>query len=323
MTAGGRHRLRSLLLVACLLLVTAASAGLGVIWNLDRTINDNVRRLDGLFPAESTRPPAAELAPGTGATPVTVLFIGATTLPRASAASRFPADTVMVARISADRDRVDVVSLPADSMVPIPGFGVDRISAATTRGGVPLAVQTVEDLLETRIDHVVLADLDGVAEITDAVGGVEVTVTDPFSAGGRTYAAGTHTLDGAAALAFVREQASLPGRDLDRATHQQEYLSGLAARLTGSQLLAEPNRLIALLAVAADNVVVDADLSPRMLRSLAFSMRGLRADDVHLSTAAVAEVRVQGAGPLAVDLSEPGLEQLRTALAEDDFAAAY
>lgn len=227
----------------------------------------------------------------------------------------------MVVRLAADRERVDVISFPSDAMVRIPGFGIDRISAATTRGGLPLAIQTVETLLDSRIDHVVVIDVHGVVDVTDAIGGVDVRVRQPFRAGTHSYTPGDHRLDGRQALAFVREQASLPGRDLDRNAHQREYLRGLTAELTGAGLIAEPTRLLGTLGAAADNVAIDAELTPATLRTLAFSLRSLPPTQVHTWSAPVESVRVHVTGPLTVHLSETGLERLRTALAADDFTA--
>lgn len=313
-----RRSLQGVLMVVALLVISAGSAVVGFVWNADYTVNDRLTRVDAVFPAEAVRPPATE-ANGATERARTILMVGSTTLPRQATTKGFSADSLMVVRLADDRERVDIISFPSDAMVRIPGFGVDRISAATTRGGLPLAVQTVETLLGSRVDHVVAIDLDGVVEVTDAVGGVDVQVRQPFRAGRHSYRPGEHRLDGVQALAFVREQASLPGRDLDRNAHQREYLRGLASEITGADLIAQPARLIDTLAVAADHVAVDSDLTPANLRTLAFSLRSLRPSQVHTWSAPVESVRVRGAGPLTVQLSETGLDRLRTALTEDDF----
>lgn len=318
MSKSGGKRLQGVLLVGTLLLVAVGSAGLGFVWNLDSTVNDNLTRVDGAFPAEAGRP--KPLPAVRGQRPVTLLFLGSNSLPGAARATGISADTIMVVRVSRDRERVDVVSIPADAIVEIPGFGRDRISSATTRGGLALSVETVEKLLQTRIDHVGVLDLNGVVELTDAVGGVDVEITTPFTAGGMTYSAGTHHVDGEDAVKIVREQRSLPGGDLDRTRNQQAFVAALAAKLASTGTIGDPVKLRNVLAVGADSAVVDSELDPATLRSLAISLRQLRAGDVHFWTAPVESVQSQGSGPLTVSLASDGIATLQQTLAEDSFS---
>ncbi|MBF5081539.1 hypothetical protein F1641_07255 [Quadrisphaera sp. INWT6] len=81
-------------------------------------------------------------------------------------------DVLVVAHLSADGRTAQVVSLPRDSWVPVPGYGTTKINAAFSYGGAALAVQTVEQLTGVRIDHVAAIDFDGFARVTDALGGV-------------------------------------------------------------------------------------------------------------------------------------------------------
>jgi polyisoprenyl-teichoic acid--peptidoglycan teichoic acid transferase len=62
-----------------------------------------------------------------------------------------------------------------------PGRSDNKINAALAIGGVPLTVQTVENLLDTRIDHVAVLDFEGFAAITDVLGGVTVNNERAFT----------------------------------------------------------------------------------------------------------------------------------------------
>ena len=53
-------------------------------------------------------------------------------------------DTLMIVHVPAGRRSVQVVSLPRDSWVSIPGHGMNKINAALGIGGPRLMVQTVE-----------------------------------------------------------------------------------------------------------------------------------------------------------------------------------
>lgn len=306
-------------MVATLLLVTFASSGVGYLWNLDRMVNDHLTRVQGAFPPEPGRPPAAR-PDEQGRRPLTLLFLGSQRLPDAADSAGTSADTVMIVRVSASRDRVDVVSVPADAMVAIPGYGTDRISAAMTRGGLPLSVRTVEQLVGVRIDHVAVLDLDGVKDLTDAVGGVDVDVERPFSVGDHEFTAGVNHLDGDAALALVREQATLPGRDLDRARNQHQFMRGLVAKAISGGTMSDPALLQDLLGTAADNLAIDEQLSPSQLRTLALSLRKLDPADVHFATVPVGSATGLTSGPLVVHLDPAGLSRLRHALASGDMS---
>ncbi|WIB36226.1 LCP family protein [Curtobacterium sp. MCJR17_043] len=83
-------------------------------------------------------------------------------------------DTLMLAHVSADRRHVSLMSILRDSWVEVPGHGRAKINAAYSWGGVPLTVQTVEQLLGVRIDHVAEIDFAGFVGMTDALGGVTV-----------------------------------------------------------------------------------------------------------------------------------------------------
>ena len=68
-----------------------------------------------------------------------------------------------------------------DLWVDIPGYGAAKINAGLELGGVPLMTQTVEALLGQHIDHTVMLDFQGFAAMTDALGGVDVDIKQPFT----------------------------------------------------------------------------------------------------------------------------------------------
>lgn len=57
---------------------------------------------------------------------------------------------------------------------------MDKITHANAFGGVDMAVHTVENLLQIPIDHYAIAKFDGLKDIVDALGGIEVDVTFTF-----------------------------------------------------------------------------------------------------------------------------------------------
>ena len=198
----------------------------------------------------------------------------------------FRSDTVMVLHLDADREGAQIVSIPRDSYVPVPGLGRTKINAAFSAGGPSLLAETVEDLTGTFVDHITVVDWDGLVGIVDAIGGVEVqvpaTVTD--SKTGRTWQEGRQELDGEDALAYARQRYGLPGGDFDRVQRQQNLLRAMLAKTASAGVLGNPVRVTDLVGNLGQLLVVDDDLTAGAMRSLALSSRGLRVDDVRFAT---------------------------------------
>lgn len=91
--------------------------------------------------------------------------------------------------------------------------------------------------------------------------------------------AGTSTLDGEQALAFVRTRhGTADGSDLSRITLQQQFLAAAAGKVS-SMGWSEGNRLGALVRVVVDTVTLDSSLAePQQLLALADELRSLTPD---------------------------------------------
>jgi anionic cell wall polymer biosynthesis LytR-Cps2A-Psr (LCP) family protein len=170
------------------------------------------------------------------------------------------ADTIMLMHLPANRDKAYLISIPRDSWVPVPDNGRAKINSAFAYGGPSLLVRTVEGFTDVHIDHYMQVDFAGFQAMTDAVGGVNVP--------------GAGHLDGKEALKYVRERKSLPRGDFDRIKRQQGFLKALMAQSSAS--FDNPIALTRLLDAVSHSVSVDSGLSGGDLRSLVFSMRGLR-----------------------------------------------
>jgi LCP family protein required for cell wall assembly len=202
----------------------------------------------------------------------------------------------MLVHLRADRDRAYLVSFPRDFWVPIQGHGNAKLNAAFSFGGPPLLIATVERLTGVRVDHFAILDLEGFRSMTDALGGVDVQVTRTVWAPAQKvlWPAGTHHLDGAWALDFVRQRHNLPGGDLGRIKRQQAFLKALARQVVDRGTLANPLKLNAFLEAATKAVSADASLTIARLRSLALQFRSVRAGDLVFVTAPVAGMGTEG-----------------------------
>ena len=172
------------------------------------------------------------------------------------------------------------MSIPRDTFVDIPpggswNGGKGKINAAFQFGGIPLLVDTIEDFTEVRIDHVVVIDFKGLERVVDAVGGIDVTVTESVrdSQTKAEFTEGVNHLDGKHALDYVRQRYGLPEGDFDRIKRQHQFLFALLAKAGSTGTLANPVKLNAFLDAATKSITVDNGLG---IVDLAFQLRSLR-----------------------------------------------
>ncbi|GAB6985653.1 LCP family protein [Nocardioides pyridinolyticus] len=281
-------------LAVCLTLVVVLLAST-TLW-LRHELGE-IDRLEGVFDALGDRPERPSSGPGAEA--LNVLLLGtdrrsdvATTGDAAEAAAWVPgaqrSDLMMLLHIDADRDEVTVISLPRDSWVDVPGYGMSKINAAYSYGGPALAVRTVEQLTDVHVDHLAVVDWTGFRELTDAVGGITVDVPETVhdSARGITWAAGEHRLDGQQALDYVGQRYGLPGGDLDRVRRQQVVFAHLAAESLDQR--SSPRLVVEFIDLLARHVSVDDRWSSSEMASLGWSLRHVGRNDVHHLTVPVA-----------------------------------
>ena len=229
-------------------------------------------------------------------------------------------DTLMFVHVPADRQHVYLMSIMRDSWVEVPGHGRAKINAAYSWGGVPLTVQTVERLLDVRIDHVAEIDFAGFADMTDALGGVTVDSPRAFSARGHDFTAGANRLDGAAALAFVRERYAFADADHTRVRNQQAFMRGVVDGLLSRGTVTNPGRIQDFVAATSDHLAVDAGLSSSRLVELGWSLRAARADDLVTFTVPTAGSGTSPDGQSVVTLNGLEVASLSQALRSDDVA---
>lgn len=227
------------------------------------------------------------------------------------------ADVIQLVHVPNDRKSLQVIHFPRDLYVDIPGRGKNKINAAYAFGGAPLLVQTLEQLLGVRIDNVAAIGFDGFKELTNTVGGVQVNVDQPSTSQGYTFTPGTMQMNGDQALAFVRERKQLAGGDIDRGKRQQAWMKGLMSKTLNTGTLTNPVKLSGMVDDVSQNLVVDESFSTGDMRSLAFSMRGVRQADITFMTAPYSGFSsVRGIGSIDV-VDEPRMKQLGQALQED------
>lgn len=314
--AARRRRRRILIAIVSVIvaLVTAAAAYAVV---LSSTYQQNVTVLPDVFRDDDRRPAAAT---GEAAEAQTILLIGSDT--RGELGSNniddvegSLADVIMLARISSDRESIHVMSIPRDSWVQQPNGSMGKVNWSFSSGGAAGLVETVETMLDVRIDHVAAIDFESFKGLTDALGGVTVNNEVEWERWGEYFGVGPVELDGERALIFVRER-QLTGGDLARVKQQQEYIRAVLAKTLTAETLTDPGTLLALVQQVSPFLAVDAELSPSYLAGLAIEMPNIRADDVRFFTMPVEKGTFVG-NQAVLPLDPDDIAELSEAFRED------
>jgi len=189
-------------------------------------------------------------------------------------------DTMMLVHVPEGNGKPTMVSLPRDSFVAIPGHDKNKLNAAFAFGGPQLLTRTVEQATGVRVDHYAEVGLGGFADMTDAVGGVDMCIKEPMRdpKANLNLQPGCQTLDGPQALGCVRTRASARG-DLDRVEHQREFLAALSEKTSSPEVLLNPLRFVPLILNTSQAFLVGRDDHVWHLAGLAFAMHGISSGD--------------------------------------------
>ncbi|MBW1601122.1 LCP family protein [Streptomyces sp. JJ66] len=238
------------------------------------------------------------------------------------------ADTALVVHIPEDRTSAVAVSIPRDTLVDRPSCrsanGAETgpasrvmFNSVYTTGGSACVVRTVEQMSGVRVDHLLEIDFAGFEDLVDALGGVPVTVEEPIrdTKSGFTLEPGTHRLDGADSLRFVRTRYGYgDGSDLGRIGLQQQFLVALLNEVKRQDLLSSPAKSYRIARAATESLTTDAELGS--LTALADFARGMRGIDPGAMETVMLPVAYDTADPNRVVPAEPQADELWQALRE-------
>jgi LCP family protein required for cell wall assembly len=320
-----RQRDRSVLRVVALTLSAVLLFGVSSAAALLQRLDSNIETIDvaGLLGNAPTAPASASAEPTrdpedpAAGRALTILVLGSDQRDGENAAiggedPSMASDTTIVVHVSADRSRVELVSIPRDSLVDIPScrasngtttqpakrqmfnkaFSIGWNAGGDLASAAACAGRTVQQNTGLTIDHFVVVDFTGFMGMVNAIGGVDICIPQAMS---DTYIPlnlqpGQQVLDGYQALQFARSRHNNVGNggDLDRIGNQQRLIAAMVGQVLSRDVLLNPVKLTAFLSAATDSLTVDEGLNLVNLTGLGYSLRSVRSANITLMTIPVA-----------------------------------
>lgn len=219
-------------------------------------------------------------------------------------------DTTFVVHVSGDRSRMEVVSIPRDSLVKIPACNLPDGSMSKPRSSAMFneafsigagpqedltyaaacTISTVQTLTGLTITNHVVVKMTGVIGVVDALGGVRMCLPEPMQEsknyGSLDLPAGDQVLDGHTAIQFLRARHGKgmgldAGSDLTRITRQQALMDAALRQILSQNLITDSGRLYQVIKAALSSISPDPDLAdPASLAGLAFSLRSISPSEI-------------------------------------------
>ncbi|MBC6310807.1 hypothetical protein HCJ66_14800 [Listeria sp. FSL L7-1582] len=170
-----------------------------------------------------------------GNTPFSVLILGVDE--REGDVGR--SDTTMVATVNGTTNKAQMLSIPRDTRTEIIGHdSTNKINAAYAYGGVKMAEDTVTNFLnDIPINYYIKMNMEGLKDLVDAVGGVEVYNDMDISLKDKEFKKGNVKLNGTDALAYTRIRKTDARGDFGRQMRQQEVIQAVVEKIATTQTL--------------------------------------------------------------------------------------
>ena len=222
-------------------------------------------------------------------------------------------DTLMIATLDPQTDRVALLSIPRDTRVKIRGHDYDKINAAYAYGGEKLTENTVEAFLGIDIDHYVIVNTNSFVRLIDAIGGVDINVEkrmfyeDPWDDNGGLVIdiePGLQHMDGAKAVTYVRYRDS--EGDIGRVRRQQEFMAACMEKITSASIIPKIPGII--------REVIDAvqtDLSFREILELAGALKDAQKNGLDMEMVPGKPLYIDG-----ISYWIPDIEEIRLSFAD-------
>lgn len=183
-------------------------------------------------------------------------------------------DAMMILSVDGRHKKLKAVSLMRDSLVNIEGYGKKKLNSAYAIGGVELAIKTINENFDMNITDYISLNFNQLAGIVDALGGVEVEITEAERKNANKYIremasevgeeadlikeSGTVTLRGFQAVAYARIRY-VGNADFERTERQREVMRKLLDKALDASIFSYP-ALVGKLAPMVETSLSNAEI---------------------------------------------------------------
>lgn len=187
-------------------------------------------------------------------------------------------DTIILISIK-PKEKVALLSIPRDMVIPIPGYGWRKINNANAFGelnsrgsGGEFTKNIISQVFDIPIHYYVRVDFDGFKKVIDDLGGVGIYVeksftdysypTFDFKYQTISFEKGWQVMDGETALKFVRSRHGTNGESSDfaRSKRQQKVLLALKEKILSLSTLINPQKIYKIYSEYQENVKTDFEV---------------------------------------------------------------
>ncbi|HEL1592850.1 TPA: LCP family protein [Streptococcus suis] len=259
------------------LAIVGLTVGAGLIYGASLlnfstgTISKTYKQLDG----------EKEITPIDAIEPLTILLMGVD-MDQATRGGDWEggrSDSMILVTVNPKTKETNMMSLTRDIMVEIAEANgessgtVEKLNHSYSYGQAPMAIATIEKMMDITIDRYIEINMDGLVELVDAVGGIEVnnTLGFPISISEHEPAytsivqPGQQLVNGDQALVYARMRYDDPEGDIGRQRRQREVITAIIKKLLQLDGLTQYKKI---LTAISNNMRTNIEISPATIPSL-------------------------------------------------------
>ncbi|MGQ7635214.1 LCP family protein [Streptococcus suis] len=235
------------------------------------TISKTYKQLDG----------EKEITPIDATEPLTILLMGVD-MDQATRGGDWEggrSDSMILVTVNPKTKETNMMSLTRDIMVEIAEASgessgtVEKLNHSYSYGQAPMAIATIEKMMDINIDRYIEINMDGLVELVDAVGGIEVnnTLGFPISISEHEPAytsvvqPGKQLVNGNQALVYARMRYDDPEGDIGRQRRQREVITAIIKKLLQLDGFTQYKKI---LTAISNNMRTNIEISPATIPSL-------------------------------------------------------
>ncbi|WP_105104984.1 LCP family protein [Streptococcus suis] len=222
-----------------------------------------------------------EITPIDATEPLTILLMGVD-MDQATRGGDWEggrSDSMILVTVNPKTKETNMMSLTRDIMVEIAEANgessgtVEKLNHSYSYGQAPMAIATIEKMMDINIDRYIEINMDGLVELVDAVGGIEVnnTLGFPISISEHEPAytsivqPGKQLVNGDQALVYARMRYDDPEGDIGRQRRQREVIMAIIKKLLQLDGLTQYKKI---LTAISNNMRTNIEISPATIPSL-------------------------------------------------------